>query len=129
MTAPGDLRYSAEHEWARSTSDGSAVRIGITDFAQQQLGDIVYVTLPEVGSTYEAGAAIGEVESTKSVSDLFAPIAGTVTARNEALEDSPELVNSDPYGEGWMVEIALADRSALDAMLDTAAYQGMINPK
>jgi glycine cleavage system H protein len=128
VTAPGDLRYSAEHEWAKATEDGSAVRIGITDFAQQQLGDIVYVSLPAVGTQLDAGAAMGEVESTKSVSDLFAPIAGTVLASNAALEDNPELVNSDPYGDGWMVEIAIAEPSALDAMLSAAAYQGMVNP-
>ncbi|MGI8870423.1 MAG: glycine cleavage system protein GcvH [Mycobacteriales bacterium] len=128
MTAPGDLKYSAEHEWAKATGDGRAVRIGVTDYAQQQLGDIVFVSLPDVGTAFEAGASMGEVESTKSVSDLFAPIAGTVTARNDALCATPELINTDPYGAGWMVEIELADPSGLDAMLDAAAYQGMINP-
>jgi glycine cleavage system H protein len=123
---PDDLRYTAEHEWVRVSPDAgggsSTVRIGITDYAQEALGDVVFVSLPELGATAVAGAAFGEVESTKSVSDLYAPVSGTVTARNEALEASPELVNSDPYGAGWIVEIELADGADLSALLDAGAY-------
>lgn len=128
MSTPDDVKYTAEHEWAKPTADGGTVRIGITDYAQNALGDVVFVSLPAVGEQVEAGAAIGEVESTKSVSDIYAPVGGTVSARNEALESTPELINSDPYGEGWMIEISLADPSALDTMLDAAAYQGMLDP-
>ena len=109
---PDDLKYTREHEWIKVVGDGS-IRVGITAYAQEALGDVVFVTLPSEGSAVEAGQAFGEVESTKSVSDLYAPVAGTVTARNAGLENQPELVNSDPYGEGWMVEIQ-ADGSALD---------------
>lgn len=119
---PDDLRYTAEHEWVRVSEGSNNVRVGITDYAQEALGDVVYVSLPEVGAALTAGAAFGEVESTKSVSDLYAPVAGTVTARNDALESTPELVNSDPYGEGWVVEIELADGADLSALLDAAAY-------
>lgn len=118
---PDDLRYTPEHEWLRP--NGGTVRVGITDYAQDALGDIVYVQLPEPGSAVAAGEAVGEVESTKSVSDLYAPVAGTVTARNESLSDTPELVNTDPYGEGWMLEIALADPASVDGLLDASAYQ------
>lgn len=128
MTTPENLRYTAEHEWARSTDDGSTIRVGITDFAQQQLGDVVFVSLPELGAEVDAGEPMGEVESTKSVSDLYAPVTGTVSARNEALADNPDLINTDPYGAGWMVEIQLADRTAVENMLDAAAYQGMLSP-
>ena len=119
---PEDLRYTAEHEWVRTGEDG-VVRIGITSFAQDALGDVVYVSLPAVGDTVAAGDACGEVESTKSVSDLYAPLAGEVTAVNEALDATPELVNSDPYGEGWMYEMRPADSAAVEALLDRAAYQ------
>ena len=119
---PEDLRYTAEHEWVRTGEDG-VVRIGITSFAQDALGDVVYVSLPAVGDTVAAGDACGEVESTKSVSDLYAPLAGEVTAVNEALDATPELVNSDPYGEGWMYELRPADSAAVEALLDRAAYQ------
>ena len=119
---PDDLRYTAEHEWVRVSEGSNTVRVGITDYAQEALGDVVYVSLPEVGAALTAGAAFGEVESTKSVSDLYAPVAGTVAARNDALESTPELVNSDPYGEGWVVEIELADGADLSALLDAAAY-------
>ena len=98
------------------------MRVGITDYAQEALGDVVYVSLPDVGASVEQGSAIGEVESTKSVSDVFAPLSGTVTARNEALDETPELINSDPYGEGWILEIELSDTSQLDGLLDPAAY-------
>ena len=122
---PQDLRYTAEHEWVRSGDDGT-VRIGITSFAQDSLGDVVYVSLPTVGDTVAAGAACGEVESTKSVSDLYAPLAGEVTAVNESLEATPELVNTDPYGEGWMYELRPSDAAAVDALLDPAAYQAQL---
>jgi glycine cleavage system H protein len=117
---PDDLKYTAEHEWVRAGS-GSA-RVGITDYAQEALGDVVYVSLPEVGASVTAGSACGEVESTKSVSDLYAPITGTVTARNDALDDQPELINSDPYGEGWIIEIEPTDAADVDGLLDAAAY-------
>ena len=119
---PEDLRYTPEHEWVR-TGDGGVVRVGITSFAQDALGDVVYVSLPTVGDTLAAGDAGGEVESTKSVSDLYAPLSGEVTGVNEALDASPELVNSDPYGEGWMYELRLDDTSQVDGLLDQAAYR------
>jgi glycine cleavage system H protein len=117
---PDDLRYTAEHEWIRG--DSGTVRVGITDYAQEALGDVVYVSLPEEGASISKGAAVGEVESTKSVSDIFAPISGTVGARNEKLEEQPELINSDPYGEGWMFEIEVSDEAELGDLLDAAAY-------
>jgi glycine cleavage system H protein len=116
---PDELKYTAEHEWVRP---GPTVRVGITDYAQEALGDVVYVSLPEVGASVSAGSACGEVESTKSVSDLYAPISGTVTARNDALDDQPELINSDPYGQGWIIEIEPADAADVDGLLDAAAY-------
>ena len=119
---PEDLRYTPEHEWVRA-GDGGVVRVGITSFAQDALGDVVYVSLPTVGDTLAAGDACGEVESTKSVSDLYAPLTGEVTGVNEALDASPELVNSDPYGEGWMYELRLDDTSQVDGLLDQAAYR------
>ncbi len=119
---PEDRRYTAQHEWAQPTGDGTVVRIGITAYAQENLGDIVFVALPEVGAQLAAGQSFGEVESTKSVSDLYAPLAGTVTARNDALDGAPELVNTDPFGAGWMVEMQLSEPAALDALLDAAAY-------
>jgi glycine cleavage system H protein len=124
---PDDLRYTAEHEWAASAPGGQSVRVGITDYAQTSLGDIVFVILPSVGTKVSAGQPLGEVESTKSVSDIYAPFDGVVTARNEALDGQPELVNSDPYGEGWLVEIEVADGSVLESLLDAAAYQGMLD--
>jgi glycine cleavage system H protein len=117
---PDDLRYTAEHEWVRRLGDGR-VRIGITHYAQEALGDVVYVSLPEAGASVDAGQSFGEVESTKSVSEIYAPVAGEVVARNEALESRPELVNSDPYGEGWIAELAVAD-DGLTHLLDAAAY-------
>ena len=122
---PQDLRYTAEHEWLRTGEDG-VVRIGITAFAQDALGDVVYVSLPSVGDDVSAGDACGEVESTKSVSDLYAPLAGEVTAVNDALDATPELVNTDPYGEGWMYELRPSDSAAVDALLDHAAYQAQL---
>lgn len=121
MVIPEDLRYTAEHEWVRS-GDGAAVRVGITDYAQDALGDIVYVQLPEAGAAVTAGESFGEVESTKSVSDIYAPMDGTVTAVNPALAKTPELLNTDPYGEGWLVEIEPADMAALGNLLDAAGY-------
>jgi glycine cleavage system H protein len=120
---PEDLHYTKDHEWVRTEGDGETLRVGVTDYAQDALGDIVFVTLPEAGSHLTEGEACGEIESTKSVSDVFAPVTGTVTERNEALDASPELVNSDPYGEGWMLAIRPDDASAVDGLLDAAAYQ------
>jgi glycine cleavage system H protein len=121
MEFPEDLKYSKEHEWARQ--EGKAVRVGITDFAQDALGDVVYVDVPEVGTQVTAGRPFGEVESTKSVSDVYAPVSGTVLERNESLGDTPELVNSDPYGDGWMVLIAPSDATELEGLLDAGAYR------
>jgi glycine cleavage system H protein len=121
VTVPDDLHYTAEHEWVRD--QGDTVRVGITDYAQGQLGDVVFVALPEVGADVTAHESLGEVESTKSVSDLYAPVTGRVVARNDALVDSPELVNSDPYGEGWIVEIAVGDPAEVHGLLDPAAYR------
>jgi glycine cleavage system H protein len=118
---PPDLRYTHDHEWARVT-EGTIVRVGITDFAQSSLGDIVFVSVHGLGSTVESGDTFGEVESTKSVSDLYAPIPGSVVTRNEALDEHPELLNSDPYGEGWVAEIEVTDLSVLDSLLDAEAY-------
>jgi glycine cleavage system H protein len=119
---PADLKYTAEHEWVRISDGSQTVRVGITDYAQEALGDVVYVSLPEVGAKVSAGSACGEVESTKSVSDLYAPVTGTVTARNDALDNQPELINSDPYGEGWIIEIDLEGDGGRDDLLDAAAY-------
>lgn len=121
---PDDLKYTSEHEWVRTPGQAeSSVRVGITDFAQDALGDIVYVSLPEVGADIEAGSTIGELESTKSVSDVYAPVSGAVVAVNEALDGTPELVNSDPYGEGWLFELVPSDAATVDALLDAATYQ------
>ena len=122
---PEDLKYTTDHEWVRSTGDGT-IRFGITDYAQDALGDIVYVSLPDVGATVTAGEACGEVESTKSVSDLYAPVTGTVTGRNETLAGTPEVVNADPYGEGWMVEVQVADAAQVEGLLDSAGYAGHV---
>ena len=123
---PEDLKYTSEHEWLREPgqSDGS-VRVGITDYAQDALGDIVFVQLPEVGETVVAGAVVGELESTKSVSEVYAPVGGEVVARNEALDATPELVNTDPYGDGWLFEIAGAGTADAELM-DAATYQTSI---
>jgi glycine cleavage system H protein len=118
---PEDLKYSAEHEWVRS-GNAAIVRVGITAYAADELGDIVFVSLPEVGEPVEAGDACGELESTKSVSDLFSPVAGVVAAVNPALEANPETINADPYGDGWLFEVELADDADLDALLDADAY-------
>jgi glycine cleavage system H protein len=122
MECPEDLRYTKEHEWVRDEGDGR-VRIGITDYAQDALGDVVYVDMPEVGATVAAAHPFGEVESTKSVADVYSPVSGTVVERNAALEDRPELVNRAPYGDGWIVVIEVSDPSQLGGLLDAAAYQ------
>lgn len=124
---PEDLKYSSEHEWVRTPGDADgSVRIGITHYAQDALGDIVYVALPEVGAELTAGQTVGELESTKSVSDIYAPVGGTVVTRNDALDATPELVNTDPYGEGWLFEVAV-DGSDGDALMDAAAYQATLD--
>ncbi|CAN5467543.1 glycine cleavage system protein GcvH [soil metagenome] len=124
MQVPTHLRYTSDHEWVAIT--GSRVRVGITDYAQDALGDIVYVQVPATGTTVTAGDAFGEVESTKSVSDIYAPVSGSVVAINEALANAPESVNSDPYGDGWLCEIECSDLSQLDALLEAPAYQSLI---
>ena len=120
MAYPDDLRYSKEHEWVRV--DGSRATIGITSFAAEELGDIVFVELPEVGTAIKQFATFGVVESVKAVSDLYAPVSGEVVEVNEALRDNPELLNSDPFGEGWIAKVDLPDESELDALMDAAAY-------
>lgn len=122
---PDELRYTAEHEWVRA-GEGGTVVFGITDYAQEALGDIVFVSLPALGSTLAAGSACGEVESTKSVSDIYAPVSGTVVAVNSALDASPEVVNSEPYGAGWMVELQPAEADALSGLLTPAEYRALV---
>jgi glycine cleavage system H protein len=121
MNVPDDLRYSSDHEWARAAGD--RIRVGITDYAQDALGDVVFVDLPDPGATVEPGGLIGEVESTKSVSEIYAPVAGEVVAVNTSLTDAPEQMNADPYGGGWICEITPSDPNAVDALLDAAAYR------
>ncbi|HET9729033.1 MAG TPA: glycine cleavage system protein GcvH [Acidimicrobiia bacterium] len=123
MQVPEDLRYTKEHEWVRVTGD--TARIGITDFAQDSLGDVVFVQLPDVGLDVIGGASVSEIESTKSVSDIYAPITGAVAAVNEALTTQPELVNSDPYGDGWIFEVTIAEAAELDALLSAPEYQAL----
>jgi glycine cleavage system H protein len=121
---PDDLKYTPMHEWVRTPGDTEgSVRVGITHFAQDALGDIVYVSLPEVGEELQSGTTCGELESTKSVSDIYAPVSGTVVARNESLAATPELVNSDPYEAGWLFEVGVADSSQVDGLMDASAYQ------
>ena len=120
MQVPEDLRYSSEHEWARR--QGDTVRVGITDFAQDALGDVVFVQLPETGSHVDQGGLLGEVESTKSVSEIYAPVAGEVVAVNGALADTPELLNTDPYGSGWICELRADEPGSVDTLLDATAY-------
>ncbi|TMK36015.1 MAG: glycine cleavage system protein GcvH [Actinobacteria bacterium] len=124
MEFPDDLRYTNEHEWARL--EGARVRVGITDFAQDALGDVVYVDLPDVGAAVEAATPFGEVESTKSVSDVYSPVAGTIVERNPLIEDRPELVNEQPYGDGWLIVVTLAEGASLDDLMDAAAYRSFI---
>jgi glycine cleavage system H protein len=121
MNVPDDLRYSTDHEWARR--DGDRIRVGITDFAQDALGDVVFVDLPAEGATVEAGGLLGEVESTKSVSEIYAPVAGAVVAVNGSLSDAPEALNTDPYGAGWICEIVPSDATAVDGLLDASGYR------
>ena len=123
MNVPDDLRYTNDHEWARK--EGAKVRVGITDFAQDALGDVVFVELPEPGASLDKGGPLGEVESTKSVSQIYAPISGTVVEVNEALKEAPEQVNGAPYGDGWLVVIEPSDPSQLDGLLDAAGYRAV----
>lgn len=123
---PAELKYTKEHEWVSELTADGTVRIGVTDHAQSELGDVVYVDLPEVGETIEAEATFGEIESTKSVSDLFAPIAGEVVAVNEDLADAPETVNSDPYGAGWLIEVRPSDAADIEGLLSAADYEAEI---
>ena len=125
MDTPEDLRYSTDHEWVRAA--GERVRVGITDYAQDALGDVVFVEVPSVGATVEVGGTLGEIESTKSVSEVYAPVAGEVVAVNASLADRPELLNSDPYGDGWICELRPADPSAADGLLDAAAYRALVD--
>jgi glycine cleavage system H protein len=124
MNVPDDLRYSSDHEWVRA--DGDRLRVGITDYAQDALGDVVFVELPEIGAAVELGATMGEVESTKSVSDIYAPVSGTVAEVNTDLADAPQRLNEDPYGEGWICLIEPSDTTQLDTLLDAAAYRALI---
>ena len=121
MEFPEELRYTEQHEWARQ--EGKLIRVGITDFAQDALGDVVYVDIPEVGAEVKSGEPFGEVESTKSVSDIYAPVSGSVVERNAALVETPETVNEDPYGDGWMILIEPSDPSEMEALLDAGAYR------
>jgi glycine cleavage system H protein len=124
VNVPDDLRYTKEHEWVRL--EGSLARVGITDYAQDALGDVVYVDLPAVGASVAASQPLGEVESTKSVSDVYSPLAGTVVERNAAIEDRPELVNEQPYGDGWLVVIEPSDAGAIDSLLDAIGYRALV---
>ena len=126
MNVPDDLRYTKEHEWVRQEGEGR-VRIGITDFAQDALGDVVYVDVPEVGTTVTANQAFSEVESTKSVSDVYAPLSGTVVERNPLLEDRPELVNEQCYGDGWIVVLEVSDPAEIEGLMDAASYRGFVD--
>jgi glycine cleavage system H protein len=124
MNVPEELRYSNDHEWV--SRDGDVVRVGITDYAQDALGDVVFVQVPAVGAVLKAGESFGEVESTKSVSDVYAPVTGTVVEVNEALADGPQALNEDPYGDGWICTIRMSDPAEFDALLDAAAYGALI---
>lgn len=124
MNVPADLRYSTDHEWVRN--EGDVVRVGITDYAQDALGDVVFVELPEQGAVVAANASFSEIESTKSVSDVFAPVSGEVVEVNSVLDEQPELVNADPYGEGWICVIRPSNLAELDALLDGAGYEALI---
>jgi len=123
---PTDLRYTAEHEWVKSTGEDT-VRVGITSFAQEALGDVVYVSAPSIGDAVTAGDSCGEVESTKSVSDLYSPLSGEVVAVNDALDATPELVNSDPYGDGWIFEVRVSDPATIEGLMDATAYEGQLS--
>jgi glycine cleavage system H protein len=123
VNIPADLRYSSDHEWIRQ--DGNIVTIGITEFAQDSLGDVVFVEAPEAASVVAVGDSFTEVESTKSVSDIYAPVSGTIVAINEKLEDTPELLNSDPYGDGWLCSIEMSDPSQLEGLMDADGYRAL----
>lgn len=123
---PADLSYTAEHEWVTAPNAEGIVRIGITDFAQDALGDVVYAQMPEAGTTVAGNDVVGEVESTKSVSDIYAPVSGEVVARNEALDTDPSLINSDPYGEGWLLEVKLAEADAVESLLSASEYEQQV---
>ena len=123
---PTDLRYTPEHEWVKSTGEDT-VRVGITAFAQEALGDVVYVSAPSIGDAVTAGDSCGEVESTKSVSDLYSPLSGEVVAVNDALDTTPELVNSDPYGDGWIFEVRVSDPATIEGLMDATAYEGQLS--
>lgn len=125
MLIPDDLHYSSDHEWAKS--DGETVRVGVTDYAQDALGDVVFVELPDVGAGVHVGGSLGEVESTKSVSEIYAPVSGVVSAVNESLASTPELINSDPYGEGWICEITVSGNADYDVLLDAQGYANLTN--
>jgi glycine cleavage system H protein len=125
MEFPEDLRYTKEHEWVRQEGEGR-VRVGITDYAQDALGDVVYVDVPEVGTEVSANQAFSEVESTKSVSDVFAPVSGIVSERNALLEERPELINEQPYGDGWIAVLQVSDASEVEALMDATAYRGLV---
>ena len=124
MSVPSDLRYTKEHEWVRV--EGDEVTVGITDYAQNELGEIVFIELPEAGETCEQGNSFGVIEAVKTVADLYAPVGGEISAVNENLNDSPELVNQDPFGEGWMIKIKIADAGEIDALMDSAGYEKML---
>ncbi|MEO8364175.1 MAG: glycine cleavage system protein GcvH [Ilumatobacteraceae bacterium] len=124
MNIPSDLRYTKDHEWVKVS--GRTARIGITDYAQDALGDVVFVELPQINASFSPGESISEVESTKSVSEIYTPLAGTVSAVNTALEETPELINSDPYGDGWLCELEIGDASSADSLLDAAAYRALV---
>ncbi|MFB3051550.1 MAG: glycine cleavage system protein GcvH [Acidimicrobiia bacterium] len=124
--SPDGLRYTEEHEYLRATDESGVYQVGITDYAQGELGDVVYVELPAVGESFEKGATFGTIEAVKAVSDLYCPVAGEIVAVNESLEDDPSSVNSDPYGAGWMIRLRVGDEGAVDALLDAAAYQDLV---
>ncbi len=124
MNIPSDLRYTKDHEWVKVS--GRTARIGITDYAQDALGDVVFVELPQINASFSPGESFSEVESTKSVSEIYTPLAGTVSAVNTALEETPELINSDPYGDGWLCELEIGDASSADSLLDAAAYRALV---
>ena len=123
---PADLHYTAEHEWVTAAGTEGVVRIGITDFAQDALGDVVYAQMPEVGTKVAANEVVGEVESTKSVSDIYAPVSGEIVARNEALDTDSALINSDPYGDGWLIEVKLAEADAVESLLSASEYEQQV---
>jgi glycine cleavage system H protein len=125
MNFPDDLRYSSDHEWVRL--EGGTVRLGITDFAQDNLGDVVFVQIPELGAAVSVGDSFSEVESTKSVSDIYSPVDGTITEINPLLESQPELLNSDPYGQGWICTIEVTDAAQVEGLLDAAGYQSLVD--